>query len=648
MKIFATTFFAFVSFISISQQTWNGGVGKLFQQNCVQCHRQGGVAPFSLETYQDVLPFTSIIQSSVSSGEMPPWTPDHNYTSFAHQRVLSPGDKSSILDWINNGAPEGTGTHAPSVATFSTGTQLGTPDLSLTIPTYTIGSNTDVYHNFELTSGLPQAMYANAIEILPGNSEAVHHVLVFQDSTNNPIDPNSMGGTGSSASKLIYGYTPGSQPYFAPGGTGFRLPANTRIILQIHYAPGVQGQSDATTVNFKLTSGPQREISVDPVLNHNNITNGPLFIPANQTATFNQEYQVFGNFTLLYTFPHMHLIGKSIKSWANLPFTNDTVRFIDIPEWDFHWQDNFIFPNAIPIPSGSTLRSEALYDNTTNNPENPSSPPQDVSVGEGTYDEMMFVFFAYLPYQTGDEYIIVDDRVIPKGATTICDDETVLLTAIEGVGYTYQWYRDGNLINGANASTYEASLSGDYSVEISLGPNTSMSDPVTVTVNPIPVVSINPPSSTHIPNGGSIQLDATNNANYTYQWYHNGQPINGATSSSYTAMDFGDYYVTATNGCTSYSDTVTLTAEASIKEYAASKGIILFPNPSDDVLKILVKQGNVSTYRIVDLTGKLYQEGNLDPILTEIDIRDLNSGLYLVQIFSSGDNVETVLKFSKK
>lgn len=488
------TFFIFLYFLSITTfaQTpnWSNSIAKILYANCTSCHRPGGIAPFSLTTYQNAYDYAESIEYAVSNGEMPPWTADPNYKHFAHERVLSSSDITAIQQWVANSAPSGDTCTAPPIPTYSSTSQLTSINLSLKMPNYTVSSNTDEYRNFVINSNLTQAGYANTIEIIPGNAAIVHHVLVFQDSTNTPISSTSVGGTGSLASKLLYGYAPGSQPYYTPPGTGLRLPANTRIILQIHYAPGSQGQLDSTRINFKISTNPQRAITVLPLLNHyTSLTNGPLYIPAGQTKTFNEQTSWSGNWTFLYAFPHMHLIGRSITSYATTNTPNDTIRFIKIPEWDFHWQDNFIFRNAIKVSNGATLRATAFYDNTTNNPDNPSSPPQNVSAGESTTDEMMGVFFAYMPYQAGDEYLIIDKRIIPQGATTFNSGQSVLLKTIEGVGYTYQWYKNGSIINGATAASYEANQSGSYTVSITLGPNNAVSDPVTVTVNTLPSIS---------------------------------------------------------------------------------------------------------------------------------------------------------------
>ncbi|MFN0203767.1 MAG: InlB B-repeat-containing protein [Bacteroidia bacterium] len=560
-KSIITTFFFFLAFSCLQAQnpTWTGGIAKILYANCTSCHHTGGIAPFSLLTYQDASLNAFGIANAVTS-TMPPWNADPNYKRYAHERVLSTVDINKIQQWVSNGAPSGDLRFAPPAPTYSNGSQLGTVNLSLQIPTYTITSNNDVYRNFVLPSGLSQVNFATAIEVLPGNPSIVHHVLVFQDSTNNTISTNSVGGTGSAASKLIYEYVPGAQPYYTPVGTGLRLPANTRIILQIHYAPGNSGQADNTIINFKLTTTNVRGINVNALLNHGtSLTNGPLSIPANQTRTFNESAAFPGNWTFLTASPHMHLIGRTFKTYAvKLTAPYDTIRFVNIPNWNFHWQDNFVFQNTLKIPSGYGLKATAFYDNTTNNPYNPSSPPQNVTAGESTLEEMMMVFFSYLPYQNGDENIIIDKRIIPKGATTFCDGITVTLKTIEGTGYTYQWYKNGVTISGATSASYEAGQTGNYTVSITLGPNNAVSDPVQVTVNSNPVAVITPSGSTNIPQGGSVVLNGSTGTGYTYQWYLNGSPINGATSSSYTATAAGNYELEVYNGCYAVSSVVTV------------------------------------------------------------------------------------------
>jgi hypothetical protein len=98
----------------------------------------------------------------------------------------------------------------------------------------------------------------------------------------------------------------------------------------------------------------------------------------------------------------MHLLGQTFKVYA-LDANQDTIRFIDVDDYDFHWQFNYKFPTLLPVPTGSRLYGVATYDNTTANEENPNNPPQWVTLGENTTDEMMVCFFMYTVYQAGDE-----------------------------------------------------------------------------------------------------------------------------------------------------------------------------------------------------------------------------------------------------
>ncbi len=210
---------------------------------------------------------------------------------------------------------------------------------------------------------------------------------------------------------MIGGWVPGQGVFQTPSGMGIKLPAGTNIVLQIHYPAGTGGQDDSTKINIQFsTSTSLREISIQPPLNHvSSITDGPLYIPANTVKTFHEEYTIPVNLTFLSVGPHMHLIGKTIKAYGVTP-ANDTIKFIDIHNWDFHWQGSYMFRNPVKIPAGTVLYGEATYDNTTANPSNPNNPPQDVSLGEATTDEMMLIYFSYLFYQNGDENIVIDDE----------------------------------------------------------------------------------------------------------------------------------------------------------------------------------------------------------------------------------------------
>jgi hypothetical protein len=173
---------------------------------------------------------------------------------------------------------------------------------------------------------------------------------------------------------------------------------------------------DSTTVKLYYNSNPTpREVRIDPILFHASpvLVNGPLSIPANTIKTFTEQFTIPSIFkvSVLSVAPHMHLIGETIKVWGN-KINGDTIRLIDIPHWDFHWQGAYYFQKPVVIEGGTTLKAAATYNNTSSNSHNPNNPPKAVSLGEATTDEMMLVYFAYTGYQSGDENLLIDSTLL--------------------------------------------------------------------------------------------------------------------------------------------------------------------------------------------------------------------------------------------
>lgn len=421
MKRLSTLLLLSLSLTVVKAQTiptYNQQVSCILYEHCTTCHHDGGIAPFSLMDYSEASSAAYGIMGAVNSGSMPPWPPNPQYNSLAHERLLTQEEIDVLTNWVNGGYPEGSGT-PPQAPSYGNSEVIQNPDLVVTMPEYTISSqNNDVYRCFVIPTGLSEDVFITEVEVVPGNFEAVHHVLLYKDGTNVPsqLDANdpgpgytSFGGTGSNDSELIGGWVPGQSARIYPQNFGVRIPAGANIIMQVHYPTTANGMTDQTKVNIKYSTNVFREVYIGPPLNHATLNEGPLVIPANQERTFTCDYQVPNQYdiTVLDVAPHMHLIGKSISAWATTP-TNQTIPLIEIQDWDFHWQGFYEFRNPVKIPAGSVLHSTATYDNTANNPNNPNSPPQLVTAGEATTDEMMLIYFSYTLYFPGDENIVID------------------------------------------------------------------------------------------------------------------------------------------------------------------------------------------------------------------------------------------------
>jgi hypothetical protein len=413
----------FLAIIAISNKanahspTWTDGIACIVYSHCSSCHNPKGIAPFSLTTYTEVYQNRLSIAASVQAKSMPPFPADQSKRKYAHANTLDKHEIDEIVEWVSNFAPLGDANNVPPVPTYNTNYQITNPSKVVQIPTYNVNTTNDLYRCFTLQLNNATQEFIESIEVVPGNRDIVHHALVFQDTSLTPLnldnaDPlpgySAFGSTGSSSSRLVFGYTPGQGAFYYPLGFGARIQPNSYIVIQIHYPGGVSNEKDSTQVRIKYGSSTLRNISTQAILNHTTtLQNGPLIIPPNQIKTFNNKLTINNNTTITGVMPHMHLLGRKIKSFA-VTANGDTIHIVNIPDWDFHWQGFYQFQKPILIPKGSTLYGEATYDNTTSNPYNPKSPPDTIRQGEGTDDEMFLIYFNFTTYAAGDTSIIID------------------------------------------------------------------------------------------------------------------------------------------------------------------------------------------------------------------------------------------------
>ena len=398
---------------------------------------------------------------------MPPYPADVNYQHYIDEKYLTGTELSILNAWIAAGGPQGDSAQAPPMPAYASGPVITNPGFSARIPTYTVPQlSTDLYRCFVVSNPFPQTQYVTGIEVIPGNNAAVHHVLVFQDTSYKPVQLDStgagpgytdFGGDGSRSAQLMGAWTPGSTPYFTPSGMAITLTAGSRIILQIHYPAGSSGMTDSTRINLQFSSDTTnlRKVTITPVLNYiTTITNGPLAIPANTVDTFYEKYTLPGKVTILAIAPHAHLICTEMKSFG-VETNGDTIPFIS-DTWNFHWQGFYAFKKPIVLPLGTKLYGRAIYDNTSNNPLNPNFPPQAVTAGEATSNEMMLFFFSYTLYQPGDENAIYDTTtfVHPYDNCTYSDIQSAVSTVPQIKAVIYPNPTTGLLeINIAGANT---------------------------------------------------------------------------------------------------------------------------------------------------------------------------------------------------
>jgi hypothetical protein len=85
--------------------TYERDVKPILERSCTPCHRLGGLAPMSLTTYQEALPWATAIAASAARGEMPPQMNRHPGMG-GFRDSLTQEEVDTIVRWVLGGAPE--------------------------------------------------------------------------------------------------------------------------------------------------------------------------------------------------------------------------------------------------------------------------------------------------------------------------------------------------------------------------------------------------------------------------------------------------------------------------------------------------------------------------------------------------------------
>jgi peroxiredoxin len=387
--------------------TYYRDVLPILQNHCQTCHRPGEVGPFSLMNHEQAAKWADDIKTYTQSRQMPPWVVSQSLP-FKNERKLTDAEIATLAAWADAGAPAGSPKDAPPLRKFADGWQLGEPDLVLEPEgEMTIGSDgRDLFRCFVLPTNFKEDKYVAAYELRPGNRKVVHHTLHFVDVLGRarklqeraqakakkdakdfgPGYTSMMGPGFFPPSGDLGGWAPGISAHGSPKGVGFYLPKGSDIIVQVHYHRTGRVEKDKTRLGLYFADEPVKP--VQPLIVPGWIT----WIPAGKA-----KHPVSGSIwtamdcTAYSITPHMHLLGKSIKVTMTPP-GRSPVTLIRIEQWDYNWQETYFFKEPLKLKAGTKLTVEAVYDNSSGNPNNPFSPPRTVFPGEQTTNEMCFAF----------------------------------------------------------------------------------------------------------------------------------------------------------------------------------------------------------------------------------------------------------------
>ncbi|MBX9737343.1 MAG: redoxin family protein [Phycisphaerales bacterium] len=417
--------------------TYTKDIARIVQNDCIECHRSGGVAPFSLETFEAVSKRASMIRTVTQEGIMPPWfavepkadgddkandKAAHFDSPWANDRSLSDAEKETIVAWIKAGKPRGNDADLPLPSTFATGEwRIGKPSAVYQLPE-PIAIKADGVMPYQIVmvpTDLAEDTWVRGTQIIPTDKAVVHHVLVFVLPEAALRDPNIRRRAAIDESGGFFAaYVPGNDSVIYPDGLAKRLPRKSVLLFQIHYTPNGKATRDQMKIGFLFDEQAPKHI-----VRTAGIAARGLSIPPN-AANHEERASVRmpADAKVLAFMPHMHVRGKAFRYELDRPGDAGAGEedggmggrelLLDIPRYDFNWQLRYLRREPLDVPKGSTIYATAWYDNSAGNSANPD-PSKTVRWGPQTYDEMMLGYVEY--------YLVQEDpshpEELPAGST---------------------------------------------------------------------------------------------------------------------------------------------------------------------------------------------------------------------------------------
>lgn len=364
--------------------TYSNQIARILQKNCVECHRTGEIAPFSLTEYQEVAGWAETIVEVTQSRQMPPWHASPEFGHFKNERRLTDEELEQLQQWAKAGAPEGNPADLPPPRTFTQGWQLPRePDHVVWMsdePYHIPAEGTVKYQYFSVDAGLTEDKWIQAAEVIPGNRALVHHVIVFFTTD---------GAVKDEERQMVTAFVPGLRVGPYPKGMAKRIPAGSKFVFQMHYTPNGTAGDDRTQIGlvFADPADITHEVRTATTINQRFKIEPELDNQAFESNVITTPVDLL----LLSLSPHMHVRGKSFRYELTLPDGNKET-LLDVPHYDFNWQTAYALPEPRLIPRGSKLQSFAVFDNSVNNISNPD-PTKTVKWGDQSWEEMLLGYF---------------------------------------------------------------------------------------------------------------------------------------------------------------------------------------------------------------------------------------------------------------
>ncbi len=387
------------------EPTFARDVAPILNRRCVACHRPEGPGPFALLEPEVAAALAPRLVQVIEQRIMPPWLPAPGDVEYQGARRVTPDELETIRAWAEAGAPAGDLSELPPPPPEAAPWPLGPPDLVVELEeTYSVpATGGDIFRNFVVRIPVETRRWVRGADVRFDPPRVVHHAMLTFDTTASSrqiaaretgpgFDGMFVSVEATSPSGFMLGWTPGRLPTLAPQELSWAVHPGTDLVLQTHLRPDGTPADLTAHVGFYFGDAPPPRT---PFLIR--LGSMRLDIPAGTTDyTIEDEYALPVDVDLLGLYPHQHFLGKSIELDAVRP-DSTRLQILRIPRWDFTWQESFQLAEPLALPAGTRFEARLVWDNSAENPANPSDPPRRVVYGPTATDEMGDVWIQVVP-----------------------------------------------------------------------------------------------------------------------------------------------------------------------------------------------------------------------------------------------------------
>ena len=434
-----------------SELSYANDIAPIIAENCAQCHREGGIAPFAMDSSLAVQGWSPMIREVVMTKRMPPGQIDNKVGhKIKNEMNLTDLEMQKLVRWVSAGSPVDVngGIDPLSALVWPEGKwSLGEPDMIVKIPATTVPATGVVdYKDIVVDLGLEEDRWVRGSEVAPGAPEVLHHIIttvvppgagddpqalflkainslpeeraaairaeifaavasgqqppidrIFQE--NPEIDVGALLGGGGPDQASVAGYAPGNNISLNPEGVGGKLVAGTKLSFQMHYTTSGKEMTDETEVGIyfypegyvpeeRMGSGVGNAFSIS-------IPAGAKDHEMELVTYIREESDIHS------LMPHMHFRGKRMKFKAVYPDGSEEM-LLSVPAYSFNWQLAHELESPLRVPAGTKIVATGAFDNSAQNSFNPD-PGIEVNWGEQSWEEMFMGFYTWKEVNQGGD-----------------------------------------------------------------------------------------------------------------------------------------------------------------------------------------------------------------------------------------------------